>query len=139
MPISNFQPVPLGMPIAERPEGEKQPFAEREKRTLTLRAERIDPKYLTPLDGLPPHVEAEYKRAEKHPTHEARFFQLEIRNPQSAIRIQLNHGDPADDEARLAAIAEDLLTESPGDDKAPSTAGGSSPAGGPSPRDAGGL
>ncbi len=87
----------------------KQPFAVNEKRALTLRAEVIDPKHV--IDGKPPATEAEHKRTEKHPTHQARFFQLKIKNQKS--KIQLNHGDPADDEARLAAIAEDFLSLHP--------------------------
>ena len=86
-------------------------FSEGEKRTLTIRAERIDPKHL--VGGKAPKITAAHKVTEKHPTHEARFFDIEIKNQKSKIEnvhVQLNHGSPADDEARLTAIAEDLLT-----------------------------
>ncbi len=100
------------------------PFSKGEKRTLTLRAERIDPKYLT--DGEPPSVEAEHKRTERHPTHESRFYEIQglgtwdlgpgennLHPTPYALRpvfVQLNHGHPADDESRLASITEDLLS-----------------------------
>ena len=82
-------------------------------------------------------IAATLKAAKKHPTHEARFYEIAISGSAmggSAARVQLNHGDPADDEQRLAEIAEDLLTE-----EAPGTAGGWSGTGEISPRDAGGL
>ena len=43
-----------------------------------------------------------------YPTHEARHFRLDI-DSVSPVRVQLNHGDPANDETRLARIAEFLL------------------------------
>lgn len=103
--------------------GEKSPlaFVERERRSLTIRAERIAPKYL--VGEKSPIIEAEHKRTDRHPTHEARYYELTgipedgktgipvSGNP--AIRVQLNHGSPADDESRLAAIAEDFLSPAP--------------------------
>ena len=93
------------------PKKQKTPFTLKEKRVLTLREERIDPKYLT--DGKPPKVEAEHKRTGKYPTHEARHYQLRIADCglriDNDVKIQLNHGDPADDAERLVVITEDLL------------------------------
>ena len=111
MPIADSQ-----LPI------EKQPFAPNEKRMLTLRAEVIDPKYI--IDGKPPSIEAEHKRTERHPTHESRYYEIQglgirdlgigkNKNSQVPIFMQLNHGNPADDEARLTAIAEDFLSLQP--------------------------
>ncbi len=113
--------MPLTSPIS------KLPFMPTEKRTLTIRAERIDPKYLT--DGEPPSVEAEYGRTERHPTHEARFYEIQglgtgnqgpgennlhpTPHAPRPVFVQLNHGDPAADEARLAVIAEDFLSPQP--------------------------
>lgn len=83
---------------------------------LTLRAEVIDPKYL--IDGEAPPVEAEHKRTERHPTHESRYY--EIQGPGTrdlgpgTARIQLNHGNPADDEYRLTVITEDFFSLVPG-------------------------
>ena len=91
---------------------EKMPFDVKEKRVLTIRAERIDPKHLT--DGRPPEIEAEHKRTECRPTHKARHYALvvgRLNNP--AIRVQLNHGNPADDETRLVEIAESILSVDP--------------------------
>ena len=91
---------------------ERQPFATGEVRQLAIRDERIAASLLT--DGKPPTVEARHDRSESHPTHNARHYDLEIRNPQSAIlniTVQLNHGDPADDAARLSRITENLLCE----------------------------
>ena len=94
------------------------PFAVNERRLLTIRAERIAPKYLvsdpnvSPSLTVPPSVEAICLGKERYPTHESRLFQLEIEIAKlGIIQVQLNHGNPADDAARLAAIAEDLLTE----------------------------
>ncbi len=111
-------------------------FDKGEKRTLALDAVRIDPKHLT--DGKPPEAEAEYQGVENWPTHEARHYEIQglgtrDQGPGKSneplvpgagslvpgayslvpVRVQLNAGDPADDEQRLAAIAEDLL-QAPG-------------------------
>ena len=117
------------------PKKKKRPFDGNERRMLTLRAERIAPKYLvsdpdvSPEPTIPPIVEAEHKRTERHLTHEARHYELKVIGHRSEVVgnktedrspmtydllpttfIQLNHGDPVDDEMRLAAIAEDLLS-----------------------------
>lgn len=96
----------MGLGISQQ---NKQPFAEGEKRPLALRTERIDPARL--IDGEAPTVEAEYERIKRLPTHEARFY--EITGLPSAARIQLNHRDSRHDEARLVAIAENLLSAEP--------------------------
>ena len=85
-----------------------RPFEPHEKRALVLHTERIDPKYLS--DGKAPTVEAEHKRTNRHAWGKARYYQLRItdcglRN----VRIQLNHGDPKDDESRLKSIMESQL------------------------------
>lgn len=92
----------------------KNPFEPREKRALSLRAEKIDPKYLSA--GKAPAVEAEHKRTDRHAWGKARHYQLRIaafggglRN----VRIQLNHGDLKDDEQRLTEIMEDTLAPEP--------------------------
>jgi len=90
------------------------PFAVNERRLLTIRAERIAPKYL--IDGKPtmqagklPKVDAQQVRIERYPTHTARYYRIEIDNQSQAVNIQLNGGISADDEERLQDIVEELL------------------------------
>ncbi|KPK82793.1 MAG: hypothetical protein AMJ81_09280 [Phycisphaerae bacterium SM23_33] len=73
--------------------------------SLSIRADRIDPAYLT--DGRPPAVVAELTRAEKAPGREHRHFVLSgLAQP---VRVQLNGADPTHDEGRLRAGTEYLL------------------------------
>ena len=83
------------------------PFAVNERRLLTIRAERIAPKYL--VGGKPPKVDAQHIRIERYPTHTARYYRIDIDNQSQAVNIQLNGGISADDEERLQDIVEELL------------------------------
>ncbi len=100
-----------------------KPFAPHEKRLLALDKSRLDAKQL--VKGKPPRIEATHKRTERYPSHEARYYELQgIGNREQGageklhptpyalcpVFIQLNRGDPADDEQRLAAIAANILT-----------------------------
>ena len=71
---------------------------------------RIDAKHL--VTGKPPRIDAELVRAESGGP-KARHYVVQIRNLQSAIRIQLNHGDELDDASRLADVTVSLLTKPP--------------------------
>lgn len=89
-------------------------FDPHEKRALTLRAERLDPKHL--VKGKSPFVEAEHSRIQTHAWGKARHYELTMEAPGTAggktpatVSVQLNHGDPADDETRLAEIMESNL------------------------------
>ncbi len=80
-----------------------RPFAERERRPLALAG----------MPGV--HPEAVHIRTARYPTHEARHYELAGLSPGdmpdgTEAHVQLNHGDPAGDESRLAAIAKDVLT-----------------------------
>ena len=86
-----------------------QPFAVDERRLLTIRAERIAPKYL--IAGKLPKVDAQQVRIERYPTHTARYYRIEIDNQSQAVNIQLNSSNPAYDEAMLAEITEELLSD----------------------------
>ena len=85
------------------------PFAVNERRLLTIRAERIAPKYL--IAGKLPKVDAQQVRIERYPTHNARYYRVAIETVSWAVNIQLNSGNPADDEALLAEITEELLSD----------------------------
>ncbi|MCD6377463.1 MAG: hypothetical protein J7L99_01285 [Planctomycetes bacterium] len=97
------------------------PFAVNERRLLTIRAERIAPKYLiagkptiqagkpTIQAGKPPKVDAQQVRIERYPTHNARYYRIAIETVSWAVNIQLNGGSSADDEERLQDIVEELL------------------------------
>ena len=92
------------------------PFAVNERRLLTIRAERIAPKYLiagkpTKQAGRLPKVDAQQVRIERYPTHNARYYRVAIETVSWAVNIQLNSGNPADDEAMLAEITEELLSD----------------------------
>lgn len=98
------------------------PFEVNERRLLTIRAERIAPKYLvagnpTIQAGRPPKVDAQQVRIERYPTHNARYYRIEIETVSWAVNIQLNSGNPADDEALLAEITEELLSDNPVEDE----------------------
>ena len=87
------------------------PFAVNERRLLTIRAERIAPKYL--VAGKPPKVDAQQVRIERYPTHNARYYRITIDMQSMKINVQVNSGNPADDEALLAEITEELLSDNP--------------------------
>ena len=99
------------------------PFEVNERRLLTIRAERIAPKYLiagkptmqagkpTMQAGRLPKVDAQQVRIERYPTHNARYYRVAIETVSWAVNIQLNSGNPADDEALLAEITEELLSD----------------------------
>ena len=115
------------------------PFAVNERRLLTIRAERIAPKYLiagkptsqtgkptsqagkptiqagepTIQAGRPPKVDAQQVRIERYPTHNARYYRITIDMQSMKINVQVNSGNPADDEALLAEITEELLSDNP--------------------------
>ena len=91
-----------------------RPFDPRERRTLTVRTERIDPRHLQ--SGRPPHIEAEHKRSRQHETHEARHYELDIAALPNMVRVQLNGGSSADDETRLVEATENLLAGPEGDE-----------------------
>ena len=88
----------------------KTAFLAGESRTLQL-SDCLPEGFLT--KDAPSEVTAAHKTTEKHPTHEARFFSLKIAGQKSKLEnvfVQLNGGDPADDEAHLAKVASDFLT-----------------------------
>ena len=99
------------------------PFAVHERRLLTIRAERIDPKYHvagkptmqagkpTMQAGKLPKVDAQQIRIERYPTHNARYYRITIDMQSMKINVQVNSGNPADDEAMLAEITEELLSD----------------------------
>ena len=65
-------------------------------------------------DGRGVQVTAELKSIIRHPTHEARHFELTIAPPEAGrlpiVRVQLNGQSADDDERRLKEIAADLLS-----------------------------
>ncbi len=83
----------------------KKPFARDERRRFVVSSPE-------PVAGKNRQtaVAATLERTRRFPTHAARFFELttDSRLP-ATIRVQLNHGEPGDDEKRLAEIAEDFL------------------------------
>ena len=80
---------------------EKRPFAPGEKRALMIRNPGA------PGNGSPEvRVEATHKRTGTFGRH----YEMVAGKKQPPVFIQLNHGNPADDERRLIAIAEDLLS-----------------------------
>ncbi len=82
-------------------------FEVAETRTLTIPDDRlagIDAKHL--IDGRLPVIEVSLERTEDH-GHQARFFTMTING--SPAKVQLNHGDPADDEQRLEMAAISLI------------------------------
>ena len=85
------------------------PFAVNERRLLTIRAERVAPKYL--IDGKLPKVDAQQVQIERYPTHIARYYRITIGKQSMKINVQVNDGNPADDEAMLAEITEELLSD----------------------------
>ena len=65
---------------------------------------------ITDADGPAVEATAELVSIARYPTHEARHFELRIADCGFGIvKVQLNRGDPGNDEARLEAIATDLL------------------------------
>ena len=92
--------------MAKLPEIEKKLFTPGEKRTLSLNAAKLDPKHL--VGGKAPMVEATFERSQRWPSHEGRFYGLT-----GDVRVQLNHGDPADDEQRLVEHTESFLMPMP--------------------------
>ena len=74
-----------------RQAGNREPFHKGERRELRVEGQTIT---------------AEHLRAARAEWGEHRYFTL----AELSARVQLNHGDPAGDEARLRDIAEHLLT-----------------------------
>lgn len=86
-----------------------RPFEPSEKRILKLDKSKLDPKCL--ISGKAPSIEASHARTDSHAWGDSRHYNLENKSAikSSAIRVQLNHGNPKDDESRLKSIMEDSL------------------------------
>jgi len=81
----------------EQSPSQRREFLPGEQRPLAV--EKLEP------SGQVPQAVAEFVSADAWPTHQARHFQLRIADCGfGGLSIQLNGGDPADDEQRLAAI-----------------------------------
>ena len=95
--------------IAPQPDPTNEPILPGQRRRLAIRPERIDPALLA--DGRAPEVWAEYAFAGRAGWGDHRHFTLD--GLRRATRVQLNRGQPRKDEARLTAIAEELLAPAP--------------------------